>query len=94
MKFVLSAAFNDPEHLVPLAVAAEDSVRGELPRAAEAPAVQSMSVSSFRLYLQSPYEFYLKHVLRLKTLDDRARELDPLRFGKLAHEVEIGRAHV
>lgn len=49
--------------------------------------LESMSVSSFRTYLQSPYTFYLQHVLRLKTHDDRARELDPLQFGNLGHEV-------
>ncbi len=47
----------------------------------------SMSVSSFRTYLDSPYLFYLKCVEKLSTLDDRVRELDPLRFGILAHEV-------
>lgn len=49
--------------------------------------LDSMSVSSFRTYLQSPYTFYLQHVLRLRTHDDRARELDPLQFGNLGHEV-------
>ena len=50
-------------------------------------APESMSVSSFRDYLQSPYGYYLRHVLRLDTLDDRARELDPRLFGILAHQV-------
>lgn len=49
--------------------------------------VESMSVSSFRAYLESPYLFFLERVLRLETLDDRARELDPLHFGSLVHEV-------
>ncbi len=45
-----------------------------------------MSVSSFRTFLGSPYLFFLQRVLRVKTVDDRARELDPLRFGQLAHD--------
>jgi len=41
--------------------------------------------SAFRSYLVSPYRFYLEHVLGLETLDDRLGELDPRRFGTLAH---------
>jgi hypothetical protein len=58
-----------------------------LPRLAEDPKVESIRVTAFKTYLASPYEFYLVHVAELKSLDDRARELDPLDFGSLAHEV-------
>jgi RecB family exonuclease len=58
-----------------------------LARLAETPAVETMSVSSFRRYLESPYLFYLDRALKTRTLDDRTRELDPLRFGSLAHDV-------
>jgi hypothetical protein len=51
------------------------------------PTVESMSVTSFRTFLDSPYLFYLQRVLKLKTLDDRARELDPMVFGIFAHDV-------
>ena len=57
------------------------------PRLAEDPKVESIRVTAFRSYLESPYLFYLEHVAKLKSLDDRARELDPLDFGSLAHEV-------
>jgi hypothetical protein len=46
-----------------------------------------LGVSAFRTYLTSPYQFYLEHVLGLETLDDRVAELDPRRFGTLAHAV-------
>ncbi|MFT7668066.1 MAG: ATP-dependent helicase/nuclease subunit B [Planctomycetota bacterium] len=46
-----------------------------------------ISVTDFRAYLRSPYQYYLERVLQLKTLDDRAREMDPLAFGNLAHDV-------
>ncbi len=59
----------------------------ELPRLAKDPEVESIRVTAFKTYLASPYEFYLVHVAELKSLDDRARELDPLGFGSLAHEV-------
>jgi len=46
-----------------------------------------LGVSAFRAFLASPYGFYLEHVLRLETRDDRTRELDPRRFGIFAHGV-------
>ena len=46
-----------------------------------------MTVTSFGKYLTSPYLYYLEKVLKLKTLDDRAREMDPLAFGNLTHFV-------
>jgi ATP-dependent helicase/nuclease subunit B len=49
--------------------------------------LESLSVTDFKLYLSSPYEYYLKRVLRLESLDDRKRELDAALFGNLAHEV-------
>ncbi len=57
------------------------------PRAEHWPPIEALSVSSFRAYLDSPYLFFLERVLRLQSLDDRARELDPLHFGGLVHEV-------
>ncbi len=59
----------------------------ELPRTSHDEAPESMSVSSFKAYLESPYGYYLKHVLKLESVDDEARELDGARFGTLAHEV-------
>jgi ATP-dependent helicase/nuclease subunit B len=47
----------------------------------------SISVTAFARYLKSPYLFYLEYMARLRTLDDRARELDPMSFGSLAHNV-------
>lgn len=45
-----------------------------------------LSVTAFRDYLACPYRFYLKRVLKLDTLDDTARELDPAAFGNLIHD--------
>jgi ATP-dependent helicase/nuclease subunit B len=44
-------------------------------------------VTGLKLFLESPYQFYLQHVLGLKTRDDRAEDLDGAAFGELAHEV-------
>ncbi|MFK5956700.1 MAG: PD-(D/E)XK nuclease family protein [Planctomycetota bacterium] len=45
------------------------------------------SCSRLNGYLASPYSYYLNHVLGLTDSDDRARELDPLHFGILLHDV-------
>ena len=58
-----------------------------LPRLEREVAVESISVTGFALFLKSPYQYYLERVARLKSLDDRARELDALSFGSLAHSV-------
>jgi ATP-dependent helicase/nuclease subunit B len=49
--------------------------------------VTRMTVTAFRDYLACPYRYYLKHILKLTPLDDRARELDAPAFGSLLHEV-------
>jgi RecB family exonuclease len=57
------------------------------PPLGDEPAPTSMSVSAFRDYLQSPYMYYVRHVRKLKTFDDRVFELDGRAFGTLAHDV-------
>jgi ATP-dependent helicase/nuclease subunit B len=62
---------------------------------AEAPAEprERFSVSSFKSYLECPYRYYLRHVLRLVDLSDKAQELEANHFGSLLHDVldELGR---
>lgn len=48
--------------------------------------LERLKVTAFRSYLSCPYRFYLQHILKLRTLDDRAPELDPASFGTLAHD--------
>lgn len=48
-------------------------------------AVDVMSVTSFKNYLNCPYRFYLRHVLHLKPMDDAAGELAANQFGDLVH---------
>ena len=47
----------------------------------------SMSVTSFKAYLECPYRFYLSHILKLDTIDDADLEMDGRLFGILAHKV-------
>lgn len=49
------------------------------------PEIQSLSVTAFHDYLVCPYRFYLRHVLKLRPLDDAASELAANQFGDLVH---------
>ncbi len=71
---------------VPRVQVSADASRA-LPRLDVTPEIESISVTAFGRFLSSPYQFYLERVARLETLDDRTRELDPLSFGSLAHDV-------
>lgn len=67
------------------------------PRPLDKP-ITKLRVTAFRDYLACPYRFYLKHVLRLEAVDDRAVEMDGGQFGTLAHRVlrafgEAGELH-
>ncbi len=44
-------------------------------------------VTDFAALLKDPYRYALERVLTLETVTDEARELDPMAFGTLAHEV-------
>lgn len=45
------------------------------------------SPSRLNRYLESPYAYYLRHVLRLEEIEEEPRELNALHFGNLLHEV-------
>jgi RecB family exonuclease len=49
--------------------------------------IDRLSATAFRSYLACPYRFYLEHVLKLESVDDKADEMDPASFGSLLHEV-------
>ena len=55
---------------------------------------EKMSATAFRTYLESPYMFYLRHILKLRTMDDTGEELDAASFGNAAHDVleDFGRS--
>ncbi len=46
-----------------------------------------MPVTAFADYLRCPYRFYLKHVLRLESMNDRGVELDARLYGTMVHRV-------
>ena len=47
--------------------------------------VERISVTAFKDYIACPYRFWLKHVLRLRVVEDGGTELDPKLFGSLVH---------
>lgn len=49
--------------------------------------ITELRVTDFARLLQDPYRFALERMLRLRPLDDEARELDGAGFGALAHAV-------
>lgn len=57
----------------------------KLPLDDDAKSIEVMSVTAFRDYLMCPYRFYLRHVLKLKPLDDSSGELAANQFGDLVH---------
>lgn len=57
------------------------------PAEAQVEALDTMWVTEFRGFLQSPYLYYLQKVMRAEALEDCARELDAMRFGSLLHSV-------
>jgi len=48
---------------------------------------ESMSVTSFRDYLQCPYRYYLNYIADIESIDDAANELGGAQFGNVLHNV-------
>ena len=49
--------------------------------------LKQFRITQFRDYLDCPYRFYLKHVLKLSAFDDRAQELQSHMVGNLFHDL-------
>ncbi|MEI7899862.1 MAG: PD-(D/E)XK nuclease family protein [bacterium] len=45
-----------------------------------------LSVTAFKSYLECPFTFYLRHLLKMEACDDRVVELDAMAFGNLCHD--------
>ena len=62
------------------------TLQAPLPRR-EPRATLELPVTAFRDYGQSPRLFYFRHILRLDTVEIDPKEMSPLLFGNLLHEV-------
>ncbi|MFP4673676.1 MAG: PD-(D/E)XK nuclease family protein [Opitutales bacterium] len=47
---------------------------------------ERLSVSSLRTYLECPFRFFLRHILKMRPVDTKTRELSPAGFGNLIHD--------
>ncbi len=61
-----------------------DDWRLTLPVSAVPP--ERLSVTAFKSYLECPFTFYLRNVLKMEACDDRVAELDAMAFGNLCHD--------
>ena len=61
-----------------------DAWRLTLPTPQTAP--DRLSATSFKSYLECPFTFYLRHILKMEACDDRVVELDAMAFGTLCHD--------
>lgn len=50
------------------------------------PIPEYISVSALKSYLQCPFRFFLRYILKMRTLDVKSRELTPAGFGTLFHD--------
>ncbi len=57
-----------------------------IPKPGEVKVPRTITVTAFRDYLQCPYRFYLRHVLKLREQVDVGAELDARQFGNLLHD--------
>ncbi|MFA6292860.1 MAG: PD-(D/E)XK nuclease family protein [Victivallales bacterium] len=53
------------------------------PKKEKAP--EALSVTDFKNYLNCPFRFYLKKVLKMEEVDDRKTEMDQMDFGNFCH---------
>lgn len=58
----------------------------DIPKPDARHAKNTISVTAFRTYLECPYRYYLRHVLRLRSEGDVEGELDGAGFGNLLHD--------
>ncbi len=82
LRFYTEHETSDVRPLLPFS---ETGTLAEIAMPDDHPVLQRLNVTAFRDYLACPYRFYLRHVLRLRTIDEDPRELAPNQFGDLAH---------
>lgn len=59
----------------------------EIPQPIDVEPINKLAVTRFKEFIECPYRFYLKHVMKLDTIVDDWRELSGGTFGDLTHNV-------
>jgi ATP-dependent helicase/nuclease subunit B len=83
----LQHAFPAEVEAMPEAPQGEAAEARRLPMLSNAPELQRISATDFKAYIASPYLYYVERLLKLGTVSDRERELNPANFGNLVHYV-------
>lgn len=88
LRAVAQAVGDDPLRPAALAVQRIDAAPTERP-APSAPARLGTEITAtqYQSLVQCPYQFYARHLLRLRKLDDVSDEPSPSEYGKAVHEV-------
>ena len=86
--------FKEPTRRVEITKPSAAPIRIVIPQPEPHAPIDELSVTAFRDYLTCPYRFYLRHILKLRAVDDKPAELDPLSFGILIHDIlhEFGKS--
>ncbi|MGK0480086.1 MAG: ATP-dependent helicase/nuclease subunit B [Planctomycetota bacterium] len=76
-----------PEAFAPVARAGDDG-DDEFPSyVLDRPAPDTLAVTAFKAYMESPALFHIRRMLRAESVNDRLGEMDPRSFGTFTHEV-------
>lgn len=51
------------------------------------PMPERISVSALKDYLQCPFRFFLRHIMKMRTIDVASREMSPAAFGTCLHAI-------
>ena len=82
-----NAAEFSAEPLPPVRAAERPASERVLPRNSNNETPLKVSVTAINNYLKSPYSFYLSNHLRLRSVDVKGDELNPMVYGNFAHAV-------
>jgi ATP-dependent helicase/nuclease subunit B len=77
---------DDVRPSVPASVSFRLRPSAPLERDATIAIADTLAVTAFRDYLNCPFRFYLKRILRMESLADTKAEMDALDFGGLVHD--------
>ncbi|QDV08739.1 ATP-dependent helicase/deoxyribonuclease subunit B [Planctomycetes bacterium Poly30] len=76
-----------PEVFAPVVRVDHDGEEEFPPYVLDRPAPDTLAVTAFKAYMESPVMFHIRRILRAESVDDRLGEMDPRSFGTFTHEI-------